>query len=271
MMLVQNCSTRFADVEGVDEVQNELREAVAYLRNPEAFSRLGAQMPHGILLEGPPGTGKTLLARAVAGEAGVPFFAASASHFDEKYVGVGASRVRALFQAARKVAPAIIFIDEIDSVGSVRYDEQRTLHAQTLNALLVEMDGFAQNQGLVVIGATNQARVLDRALIRPGRFDRVLSVPVPDIGGRRKLLAHLAAKYKMGNDVDLEKLAAQTAGLTGHGRGGDGGGCTVLAEACTLVQALSLPIYSIWLHSRPHPRVLLQWGHAFSMLRVTKY
>lgn len=147
--LVLNCSARFEDVEGVDEVKQELQEAVSYLKNPRSFSRLGAQMPHGILLEGPPGTGKTLLARAVAGEAGVPFFSTSASSFDEKYVGVGASRVRALFAAARSVAPAIVFIDEIDSVGGARYDEQRAMHAQTLNALLVEMDGFTKNQGPV--------------------------------------------------------------------------------------------------------------------------
>jgi len=213
--LVANCSTRFDDVLGVDEVKAELREAVAFLRDPHAFARLGAQMPRGVLLEGPPGTGKTLLARAVAGEAGVPFLSASASSFDEKYVGVGASRVRALFAAARKLAPAIIFIDEIDSVGASRYDESRALHAQTLNALLVEMDGFAQNQGLVVIAATNQARVLDKALVRPGRFDRILSVPPPDINGRRALLHRLASRYVLAEDVDLELLATQTAGLTG--------------------------------------------------------
>lgn len=158
--IVQNCSTRFDDVEGVDEVKQELLEVVSFLRNPEFFSRLGAQMPHGVLLSGPPGTGKTLLARAVAGEAGVPFICASASSFDEKYVGVGASRVRSIFAVARRVAPAIIFIDEIDSIGFSRYDDSRAVHAQTLNALLVEMDGFASNQGLVVIAATNQVCAL---------------------------------------------------------------------------------------------------------------
>ena len=155
-------------------------------------------MPRGVLLEGVPGTGKTMLARAVAGEAGVPFFSASASGFDEKYVGVGAQRVRALFAAARRAAPAIVFIDEIDCVGASRErGGERQVHAQTLNALLVEMDGFAQNAGLVVLAATNQVGSLDAALRRPGRFDRIIHVPPPDIGGRRRLLARLAEKLPL--------------------------------------------------------------------------
>ena len=195
---VVNCSTTFDDVVGIDEVTEELQEAVAYLRDPEKFTRLGARMPRGVLLEGVPGTGKTMLARACAGEAGVPFFSASASGFDEKYVGVGAQRVRALFAAARRAAPAIIFIDEIDCVGSAREQGgERNVHAQTLNALLVEMDGFAQNAGLVVLAATNQVGSLDAALRRPGRFDRIIHVPPPDIGGRRRLLARLAEKLPL--------------------------------------------------------------------------
>ena len=213
---VVNCSTTFDDVAGIDEVVEELQEAVAYLRNPEKFTRLGARMPRGVLLEGVPGTGKTMLARACAGEAGVPFFSASASGFDEKYVGVGAQRVRALFAAARRAAPAIVFIDEIDCVGSSREQGgERNVHAQTLNALLVEMDGFAQNAGLVVLAATNQVGSLDAALRRPGRFDRIIHVPPPDIGGRRRLLSRLAEKLPLAEDVSLDELAASTAGMTG--------------------------------------------------------
>ena len=213
---VVNCSTTFDDVAGIDEVVEELQEAVAYLRDPEKFTRLGARMPRGVLLEGVPGTGKTMLARACAGEAGVPFFSASASGFDEKYVGVGAQRVRALFAAARRAAPAIVFIDEIDSVGSAREQGgERNVHAQTLNALLVEMDGFAQNAGLVVLAATNQVGSLDAALRRPGRFDRIIHVPPPDIGGRRRLLSRLAEKLPLAEDVSLDELAASTAGMTG--------------------------------------------------------
>ena len=213
---VANCSTTFADVAGIDEVVEELQEAVAYLRAPEKFTRLGARMPRGVLLEGVPGTGKTMLARACAGEAGVPFFSASASGFDEKYVGVGAQRVRALFAAARRAAPAIVFIDEIDCVGSSREQGgERNVHAQTLNALLVEMDGFAQNAGLVVLAATNQVGSLDAALRRPGRFDRIIHVPPPDRGGRRRLLSRLAEKLPLAEDVSLDELAASTAGMTG--------------------------------------------------------
>ena len=213
---VLNCSTRFDDVSGVDEVVVELQEAVAYLRDPTNFSRLGARMPRGVLLEGVPGTGKTLLARAVAGEAGVPFFSASASGFDEKYVGVGAQRVRALFDAARRAAPAIVFIDEIDCVGASRErGGERNVHAQTLNALLTEMDGFDQNSGIVVLAATNQVGSLDSALRRPGRFDRIIHVPPPDIVGRRRMLARLAGRMTLADDVGLEELARSTVGLTG--------------------------------------------------------
>ena len=213
---VVNCSTTFDDVAGIDEVVEELQEAVAYLRDPERFSRLGARMPRGVLLEGIPGTGKTMLARACAGEAGVPFFSASASGFDEKYVGVGAQRVRALFAAARRAAPAIVFIDEIDCIGASRErGGERQVHAQTLNALLVEMDGFAQNAGLVVLAATNQVGSLDSALRRPGRFDRIIHVPPPDIGGRRRLLSRLAGRLPLADDVSLEELAASTSGMTG--------------------------------------------------------
>ena len=208
----------FADVAGVDEEKAELQEVVDFLRNPQKFTDIGAKIPHGILLSGAPGTGKTMLAKAVAGEAGVQFLSISGSDFMEMYVGVGASRVRDLFQQAKKVAPAIIFIDEIDAVGRKRgsgmgggHDERE----QTLNQLLVEMDGFAVNEGVVVLAATNRADVLDPALLRPGRFDRQIYVGLPDIKGREEILKVHAKGKPLAEDVDLKELAQGSSGFTG--------------------------------------------------------
>lgn len=211
--------TTFDDVAGIDEVQGELNDVVDFLRNPQAYWRMGAKMPRGVLLSGPPGTGKTLLARAVAGEAGVPFFSASASEFIEMIVGVGASRVRELFNEARKVAPAIIFIDEIDTIGRARgagagmggHDERE----QTLNQILTEMDGFSGSEGVIVIAATNRADVLDPALTRPGRFDRVVNVSPPDRGGREAILRIHTRGIPLAPDVDLLQVARTTPGMTG--------------------------------------------------------
>lgn len=211
-------STTFADVAGIDEVRAELEEIVQFLRSPEKFSRLGARIPRGALLVGPPGTGKTLLARAVAGEAGVPFFSISASEFVEMFVGVGASRVRDLFNQARQVAPAVIFIDEIDAVGKKRSlramggNEERD---QTLNQLLVEMDGFNASHAVVVLAATNRVDILDKALLRPGRFDRHIAVSLPDRTGRQAILAIHAAKTPLHPEVSLESLARLTTGMSG--------------------------------------------------------
>ena len=208
----------FADVAGEDEEKEELKEVVEFLKSPDKFNTLGARIPHGVLLVGPPGTGKTLLARACAGEAGVPFYSISGSDFVEMYVGVGASRVRDLFDKAKKTMPCIIFIDEIDAVGRQRgtglgggHDERE----QTLNQLLVEMDGFAANEGVVVLAATNRADVLDPALLRPGRFDRQIYVGLPDIRGREEILKVHAKGKPLAEDVDLKKLAQGTAGFTG--------------------------------------------------------
>lgn len=211
--------TTFADVAGIDEVQGELNDVVDFLRNPQAYRRMGAKMPRGVLLSGLPGTGKTLLARAVAGEAGVPFFSASASEFIEMIVGVGASRVRELFNEARKVAPAIIFIDEIDTIGRIRgggaamggHDERE----QTLNQILTEMDGFSGSEGVIVIAATNRADVLDPALTRPGRFDRIVQVSPPDRGGREAILRIHTRDIPLAKDVDLTQVARTTPGMTG--------------------------------------------------------
>ncbi len=211
--------TTFADVAGIDEVEGELSDVVDFLKNPAAYRRMGAKMPRGVLLSGPPGTGKTLLARAVAGEAGVPFFSASASEFIEMIVGVGASRVRELFAEARKVAPSIIFIDEIDTIGRARgggsgmggHDERE----QTLNQILTEMDGFSGAEGVIVIAATNRADILDPALTRPGRFDRVVSVSPPDRGGRRAILEIHTREIPLAPDVDLAQVARTTPGMTG--------------------------------------------------------
>ena len=208
----------FDDVAGADEEKEELEEIVDFLRNPQKFTQIGARIPHGILLVGPPGTGKTLLARAVAGEAGVQFLSISGSDFVEMYVGVGASRVRDLFEQAKKVAPAIIFIDEIDAVGRKRgtglgggHDEKE----QTLNQLLVEMDGFGSNEGVVVLAATNRVDILDPALLRPGRFDRQVYVGLPDIKGREEILQVHAKNKPLAEDVDLKQIARGTAGFTG--------------------------------------------------------
>ena len=208
----------FQDVAGADEEKEELREIVEFLREPQKYLDLGAHIPKGVLLVGPPGTGKTLLAKAVAGEAGVQFLSISGSDFVEMYVGVGASRVRDLFQQAKKNAPAIIFIDEIDAVGRQRgsglgggHDERE----QTLNQLLVEMDGFGSNEGVVVLAATNRVDILDPALLRPGRFDRQVYVGLPDIKGREEILQVHAKNKPLAEDVDLRQIARGTAGFTG--------------------------------------------------------
>ena len=214
----QDSKVTFQDVAGEDEEKEELREIVEFLRQPDKYLALGARIPKGVLLVGPPGTGKTLLAKAVAGEAGVKFLSISGSDFVEMYVGVGASRVRDLFEEAKKVAPAVVFIDEIDAVGRQRgaglgggHDERE----QTLNQLLVEMDGFAVNEGVVVLAATNRADILDPALLRPGRFDRQIYVGLPDIKGREEILRVHARNKPLAEDVDLDKLAKGTSGFTG--------------------------------------------------------
>jgi len=208
----------FDDVAGADEVKEELEEVVEFLKNPKKFNELGAKIPKGVLLYGPPGTGKTLLARAVAGEAGVPFFSISGSDFVEMFVGVGASRVRDLFDQAKKNAPCIVFIDEIDAVGRQRgaglgggHDERE----QTLNQLLVEMDGFNANEGIIIIAATNRPDILDPALLRPGRFDRQIVVDVPDVKGREEILKVHAKGKPLAEEVKLEVIARRTPGFTG--------------------------------------------------------
>ncbi|MBQ6624246.1 MAG: ATP-dependent zinc metalloprotease FtsH, partial [Clostridia bacterium] len=210
--------TTFKNVAGADEEKEELVEIVEFLKNPKKFNDLGARIPKGILLVGPPGTGKTLLARAVAGEADVPFFSISGSDFVEMYVGVGASRVRDLFSQAKKNSPSIIFIDEIDAVGRHRgagmgggHDERE----QTLNQMLVEMDGFGVNEGVIIIAATNRPDILDPALLRPGRFDRQITVGRPDVKGRKEILEVHSKNKPLAPDVDLEKIALSTAGFTG--------------------------------------------------------
>ncbi|MDG1764718.1 MAG: ATP-dependent zinc metalloprotease FtsH [Paracoccaceae bacterium] len=208
----------FDDVAGIDEAKEELEEIVEFLRNPQKFSRLGGKIPRGALLVGPPGTGKTLLARAIAGEAGVPFFTISGSDFVEMFVGVGASRVRDMFEQAKKNAPCIVFIDEIDAVGRNRgagYGGGNDEREQTLNQLLVEMDGFEENEGVIILAATNRRDVLDPALLRPGRFDRQVNVPNPDIKGREKILNVHARKTPLGPDVDLRLIARGTPGFSG--------------------------------------------------------
>jgi cell division protease FtsH len=208
----------FADVAGIDEAKDEVEEIIAFLKDPKKFQRLGGRIPKGVLMMGPPGTGKTLLARAIAGEAGVPFFSISGSDFVEMFVGVGASRVRDLFEQGKKHAPCIIFIDEIDAVGRHRgaglgggHDERE----QTLNQLLVEMDGFESNEGVIIIAATNRPDVLDPAILRPGRFDRRITVPRPDIRGREGILAVHTKKVPLSGDVDLSVIAAGTPGFVG--------------------------------------------------------
>ena len=208
----------FADVAGAEEEKEELKEIVEFLKAPSRFTKIGARIPKGVLLVGPPGTGKTLLARAVSGEAGVPFFSISGSDFVEMFVGVGASRVRDLFDEAKKNAPAIVFIDEIDAVGRQRgaglgggHDERE----QTLNQLLVEMDGFTSNTGIIVMAATNRADILDPALLRPGRFDRQITVGYPDVKGREEILKVHARNKPLSPEVDLSVLARRTPYFTG--------------------------------------------------------
>jgi len=218
LIVDKNTGVTFADVAGCDEAKQELKEVVDFLKNPKDYQALGARIPKGALLVGPPGTGKTLLSRAVAGEAGVPFFSLSGADFVEMFVGVGAARVRDLFQQAKQQAPCIIFIDELDAIG-----RQRGVHVgavndereQTLNALLVEMDGFEANAGVIVLAATNRPEVLDRALLRPGRFDRQIVVDAPDLDGREAILKVHARGKKLAADVDLRRLAAATAGMSG--------------------------------------------------------
>src|SRR6266516_4432582 len=218
MFMGNKPTVTFADVAGVDEAKQELQEIVEFLKYPEKFVALGARIPKGVLLVGPPGTGKTLISRAVAGEAGVPFFSISGSEFVEMFVGVGASRVRDLFDQAKKNSPCIVFVDEIDAVGRQRrvgfggaHDERE----QTLNQLLVEMDGFGTDTHVIVIAATNRADVLDPALLRPGRFDRHVTLDLPDVRGRRAILEVHARNKPFDGQVDLEVLARQTPGFSG--------------------------------------------------------
>src|SRR6187431_864698 len=208
----------FKDVAGVDEPKEELQEIIEFLKDPQKFQKLGGKIPKGVLMMGPPGTGKTLLAKAVAGEANVPFFSISGSDFVEMFVGVGASRVRDLFEQGKKSAPCIIFIDEIDAVGRHRgaglgggHDERE----QTLNQLLVEMDGFDTQEGVIIIAATNRPDVLDPALLRPGRFDRQITVSLPDVKGREEILKVHSRKVKMAEEVDLAVIARGTPGYSG--------------------------------------------------------
>lgn len=214
----ENINKTFKDVAGVDEAKEELSEIVAFLKDPSKFTRLGGRLPHGVLLNGPPGTGKTLLAKAIAGEAGVPFYSISGSDFVEMFVGVGASRVRDLFQQAKANSPSIIFLDEIDAVGRKRgsglgggHDERE----QTLNAILVEMDGFGSDDGVIVVASTNRVDVLDPALLRPGRFDRHVSVGLPDIEGRKAILKVHSQKIKLAEGVTLDSIAQGTPGFSG--------------------------------------------------------
>lgn len=206
---------RFKDVQGCDEAKDELQEVVDFLRSPDKYNQLGGKLPKGVLMVGPPGTGKTLLARAVAGEAGVPFFYMSGSEFDEVYVGVGAKRVRELFANAKAKAPAIVFIDELDAMGGKRNERDASYHMQTLNQMLTELDGFDQTTGVVFIAATNFPQMLDKALTRPGRFDRTIHVPLPDVRGRVNILKHYLQAMKIATEVDATLIARGTPGFSG--------------------------------------------------------
>jgi ATP-dependent metalloprotease len=211
----EDINVTFEDVKGCDEAKQELKEVVEFLKSPEKFSNLGGKLPKGVLLVGPPGTGKTLLARAVAGEAGVPFFHAAGPEFDEVLVGQGARRVRDLFKAAKDRAPCVIFIDEIDSVGAKRTNSVLHPYAnQTINQLLSEMDGFQQNEGVIVLGATNRRDDLDQALLRPGRFDVEVVVPTPDFTGRKEILTYYLGKI-LCKGINIDQLARGTTGFTG--------------------------------------------------------
>ena len=217
----------FEDVAGIDEAKEELEEIVEFLKDPQKFQRLGGKIPKGALLVGPPGTGKTLLARAIAGEANVPFFTISGSDFVEMFVGVGASRVRDMFEQAKKNAPCIIFIDEIDAVGRSRFSGMGGGHderEQTLNALLVEMDGFEGDSGVIVMAATNRPDVLDPALLRPGRFDRQITVDLPDVKGREGILKVHTKKVKLAENIELNVIARGTPGFIAprHPQSGSG-------------------------------------------------
>lgn len=205
----------FDDVQGCDEAKEELQQVVEFLKNPAKFTKLGAKMPKGVLLVGPPGTGKTLLAKAVAGEADVPFIYVSGSEFDEMFVGIGSMRIRQMFQSAKEQAPAIIFIDEIDAVGSKRNARDPQHSRMSLNQLLIELDGFSESTGIVVIAATNFPETLDKALLRPGRFDKHVHVPLPDVQGRRKILDLYMKDTKLGLDVDLNLMSRATPGFSG--------------------------------------------------------
>lgn len=218
MMSGEQVKTTFADVAGAEEAKEEMTEVVEFLKNPEKFIKIGAKIPRGVLLFGAPGTGKTLMAKAVAGEAGVPFFSISGSDFVEMFVGVGAARVRDLFEQAKKNAPCIVFIDEIDAVGRQRgaglgggHDERE----QTLNQLLVEMDGFSTNEGIIVMASTNRPDILDPALLRPGRFDRHILIDRPDVKGREAILKVHVKDKPLDENVNLEILAKRTPGFTG--------------------------------------------------------
>ncbi len=211
----QQQTVRFSDVHGCEEAKEELQELVDFLRSPEKFNTLGGKLPKGVLLTGPPGTGKTLLARAIAGEAGVPFFFMSGAEFDEIYVGVGAKRVRDLFTNARAKAPAIIFIDELDAVGGKRNERDPSYVKQSLNQLLTELDGFSQDTGIIIVAATNLPNMLDKALTRPGRFDRIVAVPLPDVRGRIQILKHHMKNVQVAADVDESVIARGTIGFSG--------------------------------------------------------